>query len=248
MSKVNSKTLEVWYLFHSGFAVKVQDKLLIFDYYCDKPEGSLSGLAAGVVRADDLKDIEVFVFSSHKHADHYNPVVLEWEKLAKKITYIFSDDIMLEIPIKNAIHVSPNMEYDINSINITTYNSTDIGTAFLVKVYGYVIFHAGDLNWWHWEGEPDNDNIIMGQKYKAEIDKLKGIKIDIAFIPVDPRLEDQYILGIDYFMSEIGANAIFPMHFADNHSVFGRLMHDQRTEAYRNNIKVITERGQHFTF
>lgn len=31
--------------------------------------------------------------------------------------------------------------------------STDEGVAFLVTAEGRTVFHAGDLNWWHWEGE-----------------------------------------------------------------------------------------------
>ena len=33
-----------------------------------------------------------------------------------------------------------------------------------------------------------------------EIDKLKDIVIDIAFVPLDPRQENQYAWGMDYFM------------------------------------------------
>ena len=38
---------------------------------------------------------------------------------------------------------------------IRTLRSTDEGVAFVVHYAGKTIYHAGDLNWWHWEGEPD---------------------------------------------------------------------------------------------
>ena len=44
----------------------------------------------------------------------------------------------------------------------------------------------------------------MKQNYQREVDKLEGRKIDAAFVPVDPRLEDAYFWGIDYFMRKTG--------------------------------------------
>ncbi len=39
---------------------------------------------------------------------------------------------------------------------IRTLRSTDEGVAFVVHYAGKTIYHAGDLNWWHWKkGEPD---------------------------------------------------------------------------------------------
>ena len=55
----------------------------------------------------------------------------------------------------------------------------------------------GDLNWWHWEGEPDEKNTEMRRAYQAEINRLMDEKIDIAFVPVDPRLGEQYCWGLD---------------------------------------------------
>ena len=59
-----------------------------------------------------------------------------------------------------------------------------MGIAFLVRCDGITLFHAGDLNWWHWEGEPDGENREMGALQAA--DQAGGRKIDLAFIPVDP--------------------------------------------------------------
>ena len=50
------------------------------------------------------------------------------------------------------------------------------------------VYHAGDLNWWHWEGESEEWNRKMAEDYRAEIDTLAGERIDLAFLPVDGRL------------------------------------------------------------
>lgn len=61
-----------------------------------------------------------------------------------------------------------------------------------------IIYHAGDLNWWHWEEESEYYNEQMRMDYQKEIHKLKNIRIDVAFVPLDPRQEEQYYWGLDY--------------------------------------------------
>ena len=59
-----------------------------------------------------------------------------------------------------------------------------------------VIYHAGDLNWWHWEEETESYNEQMRQDYQREIDKLKDIVIDIAFsFRWIPRQENSVCVG-----------------------------------------------------
>ncbi len=79
----------VWYLGHSGWAVKTKNHLLIFDY---SPMGSKStelSISNGYVIPSEIKDQNVFVFVSHAHADHYDPEILDWENSIENITYIF---------------------------------------------------------------------------------------------------------------------------------------------------------------
>lgn len=97
-------------------------------------------------------------------------------------------------------------------VRIQTLKSTDAGVAFLVECEGRIIYHAGDLNWWHWEGEPDAYNEHMKTAYLKEIEKLKDTPIDVAFVPVDPRLGEQYYYGIDGFAKRVDAKALIPMH------------------------------------
>ena len=41
------------------------------------------------------------------------------------------------------------------------------------------IYHAGDLNNWVWEGEPEADNRRMSENFHREMDKLAGRHIDV---------------------------------------------------------------------
>ena len=73
-----------------------------------------------------------------------------------------------------------------------TLKSTDEGVAFLIRIGERIIYHAGDLNWWHWEEESPRYNKLMMQRYQREIEKLEGRHIDVAFVPADPRQGEQY--------------------------------------------------------
>jgi len=237
-----------WYLFHSGFAVKTREHFLVFDYYLDKPDVGQQSLAGGVINPEEIKDLNVVVFSSHRHSDHFNPVILDWAGSIKKIHYVLSYDIELRQKTDNVLPVHPGQQYDLGDINITALDSTDLGVAFLVKCDGLVLYHAGDLNWWHWKGEPEDENTLMGENYKKQIDLLKGTHVDIAFIPVDPRLEEFYLFGLDYFMKTVGAEMVFPMHFGKDFSVFKWLKEDSRAAEYANKAVEITHRGQNFNY
>jgi len=116
----------------------------------------------------------------------------------------------------------------------------------LVKVDNKVIYHAGDLNWWHWNGESDKFNKGIAGMYKKEIDKMKDTVIDVAFVPVDPRLEENYILGLDYIMKTIKVKKAFPMHFWKKYDIYNTLQKDERSVNYRNCVVSIQHMNELF--
>ena len=73
--------MKITYIGHSGFAVELEDKILLFDYY----KGELPVL-------DRSKRLYVFV--SHRHGDHYNREILSFREKRENVTYIFSKDIL----------------------------------------------------------------------------------------------------------------------------------------------------------
>ena len=229
---------KVWYLYHSGFAVQTEKHFLIFDYWRDTPKGA--GLESGVIDTAALHDLDVIVFASHKHGDHFNRIIFKWNINIPKLRLILSDDIRAD----DALSVGPSSTLTLPDLTVTTLDSNDEGVAFVVDVDNLRIFHAGDLNWWHWEGEPNDYNEAMAASYKSQVDLLIGKPVDLAFVPVDPRLEDQYAWGIDYLMRNVDVRHAVPMHFGDDSSVVKRLLNDPISQGYRDRILGLTHRGE----
>lgn len=90
-----------------------------------------------------------------QHPDHFKREILELKSEYPTAEYILSRDIRFrEEERKPWIHsVRANMEYEIGQLKVRTLKSTDVGVAFVVETEGKRIYHAGDLNWWHWTGE-----------------------------------------------------------------------------------------------
>lgn len=236
---------EVTYLFNSGFAVKAEGRYLIFDYYNTVPFKKLPGLGGGVIAPRELKDENVTVFASHAHMDHFVPSIMGWTRHMSRVHYVLSEDIGVTAAAR-VTKVGPDEVHELDGMTIRTLRSTDEGVAFDVSAGGLRMYHAGDLNWWHWDGEPEEENRAMGEAYRSEIDKLRGITFDIAFVPVDPRLGKEYLWGLDYFMKTADAKVIFPMHFRNTYSMFDKLQKDPMAQAYKDRIVRISRRGEHF--
>lgn len=224
--------IRVTYLSHSGFLVELDQAYLLFDYY----KGELPEVKAGK---------PFYVFVSHAHYDHYRKDIFQLREYLPEIYYIISGDV--DVPGESGIvQIQPNEEQIIGGIKVRTLRSTDEGVAFLVQCSDETIYHAGDLNWWHWEEEGEAYNTMMRRNYQYEINKLNGVKIDVAFVPVDPRLGEQYYWGLDCFMRRTDTQAVFPMHFWDNYGIFDRIILEKSAQEYVDRIQRITKEGQVF--
>lgn len=224
--------MKVTYLGHSGFFVEMEDACFLFDYY----KGELP-------EADRGK--KLFVFVSHGHYDHYRKEIFSLRDQYDQVRCLISSDIFVR-EAEDILSVKPNEETAVLGCRIRTLRSTDEGVAFLLKYRGRTIYHAGDLNWWHWEEETEEYNTAMRRAYQSEINKLQGEKIDLAFVPVDPRLGEQYCWGLDCFMKRTDTKRVFPMHFWDNYAVFDRLALEKCAQDYEDRIIRIEREGQSF--
>ena len=209
--KLDKLNAVIEYIAHSSFTVEIGDRILVFDYY----KGDLN-----------LKDKNIYVFASHGHGDHFNPVILDWEKDFKKINYILSNDIEAGNR-DNIISTGPYKEISTDDVRIKTFGSTDLGVSFLVTVDGLNIFHAGDLNWWYWDDDTNKEKMDMENSFKKKIQRIKDSKldIDIAFFPVDPRLGEYFHMGGEYFINEISPKYFFPMHSWDKYGICKEFIH-----------------------
>lgn len=198
--------MKITYIHHSCFLVETDSCYYLFDY----EKGCLPQM-------DVTK--QIFVLSSHGHHDHYNPEIFSLLEDAgmEKVYAILSDDI--EVPGNgNILQVSAGRDYELClGQKLTTFQSTDVGVAFLIEDQGELIYHAGDLNDWVWEEESIAYNEQMTIDYRKQIDllseKLNQRELDVAFVVLDPRQEKDYDRGICYFLEHIPVKKVYPMHY-----------------------------------
>lgn len=218
--------MQVIFIHHSCFVVEVDEKVLIFDWFDGE---RVEGIHFGGVLPVYEPDTPVYVFASHKHHDHFDMDVLRLAERYPKIQFIFSKDCKMspnflkkhgfEAGVREKItYVGAGLKYHVAGLEIETLRSTDAGVAFYIKTNGAAFFHAGDLNNWKWDGAGDLVNGTMEANYKAQIRRLSGKKIHLAFVPMDPRLGQYQFLGIDYFLKHTDADYIFPMHMWKDYS------------------------------
>lgn len=234
--------MRITYIGHSGFLAETEQKYLLFDYY----EGSIPPMK---------EDKPLYVFVSHAHGDHFNPSVFSLAEDHPKIKYILSYDIKLK-PwnlerwkvtagiYEKIISVRANQIYEVEDICVTTYKSTDEGVAFLLETEGKRIYHAGDLNWWFWEGESKQCNNNMTASFKGEMEKMTGMSIDLAFLPLDPRQVKYYYLGFEYMLKNVKIKYAIPMHMWGDYTVTDRFIADGYLNECDTEVIKITEEGQ----
>lgn len=195
-------SISVTYLDHSGFWVETARHRLLFDYYRDP---------AQAVRPIAGKPL--YIFASHAHGDHFNPAIAAWQEYAD---YILSSDIRpgaLSAVDPAKIHrLSPYETLTLADLSIAAYGSTDAGGSFLVAVDGWRIFHAGDLNWWHWKGDTPQNIAQAKTDFFRELARLSGQQFDLAFFPVDSRLEEYRDLGVNEFVNAVQVRHLVTMH------------------------------------
>ena len=219
--------MNITYIHHSGFLVETGRCYYLFDY----ESGSLPELNA---------EKPIFVLSSHSHEDHYNPKVFSLLAGMGQIRAVLSDDITPPDGI-DALMVSPNREYILgDSQKLTTFRSTDLGVAFLIEDGQELIYHAGDLNDWVWDEEPEDWNQEMTASYRKEIDLLAktlgGRQIDTAFVVLDPRQEADYHRGMCWFLQNVAARQVYPMHYWDDPGIIQTFLKDH--PEYRHQIQI----------
>ena len=204
-----SQDLLVTYYLHSGFSCALGKVLLIFDYWLGE-HGELSEQRRITDRTLSRYD-EIYVFVSHAHPDHYDPVINDWHDRFP-VTYIVSSDMPIGARGKR---MAPGDSLAFGEhVTVRAFDSTDLGVSFLVTLDGIHIFHAGDLNFWHWREESTVQEIDEAeQAFHAACEPLAGETIDLAFFPVDPRQGRLFDAGANYFIMTAKPRLLIPMHF-----------------------------------
>lgn len=188
----------VTYLGHSGFMIDANGRQLVFDYLGE------------VALAGRLKDAVVFI--SHAHKDHCSEAALGMIRRGEAVGVVSFD---VE-KTADWLVVRPGDRVDAAGISVRAFRSTDAGVSFLADAGGLRVFHAGDLNFWHWREESAQDEVRAAYgAFDAALAEIEGERVDIALFPVDPRMGAGHDEGALEFVRRVRPRVIIPMHFWD---------------------------------
>ncbi|SHF03717.1 MBL fold metallo-hydrolase [Alkalibacter saccharofermentans] len=197
------------HLAHSGFLVVHEKYALLFDCI-EEPD------------LEEIKDKDIVFFASHSHKDHFSPDIAR--KLSNyHTTYILGYDIEDRISTNRIWIMNPYDEVTLGALYIKAFGSTDRGVSFYLRLDGKSYFHSGDLNWWHWKRMKEDELAAEESDFKNELEKIRGLEIDFAFVPVDPRLEEFGLLAADYFIKTLSPEHLVPMHSFGDYGYYNDL-------------------------
>lgn len=227
--------MKVTFIYHSSYFVELDHCCLLFDYY----QGNIPQV-----------DKPLYVFASHSHGDHFSPAIFQLAQEGKEVHYLLSDDISpRQVPeeLKDQVtFVAPRSFYEVGELKVATLRSTDMGVAFLVQCQGKRIYYAGDLNCWVWDGAPRFQNDQMEAQYQEELELLADKDIHVAFVPLDPRQEADFDLGMKYFFQAGGAEYVFPMHMWGDYTVVPLFKSTPTYREYAPHVMDVSRPGQTF--
>lgn len=253
---MSTYNIKVTYIHHSCYTVETKDHLFIIDYFKgDLPKPSI--------------DKKTVFISTHSHHDHFSKEIFEYGDFKNNL-YILSNDIRelykdeniiyLNNPEKkdnvdiatmkkiwgkdNVFFIDKDEKFTYHDIDFYTYGSTDKGISILVDLPYLTFYHAGDLNDWIWPDDTEEERKKMEKDFRDEVDKIQVDQLDLAFFPVDPRLEGNYDKGVSYFLETISPEILFPMHMWGNLE-FSKKFKEDYLNVYTD-IKEIDYDGQQF--
>jgi L-ascorbate metabolism protein UlaG (beta-lactamase superfamily) len=204
--------MKIKYIDHSGFVVESADCAIMIDC-CGLTKDSPD------VRAYDGK--RLYILASHAHGDHFDPAILSFGGDKRK--WILSDDITGSsakgAAALDTVFLAKGAVYRDQWLMVKAFGSTDAGISFYIECGGKKIFHAGDLNNWHWNEEETPEDAAKNERWFLDelAEAAKEIPaLDAAMFPVDPRLGKDYMRGAGQFLDAIKVGLFIPMHFAHN--------------------------------
>lgn len=204
--------IKLTYIFHSCFMLETEQCVLIFDYWKDSPDGDVKKMLEHTGK-------RVYFMASHFHEDHFNPEIIAMNVPNGDKRIILSRDIIRRHRAKETdadVIMRKGDVYNDEYIKIKAFGSTDAGVSFMLETDGKKIFHAGDLNNWHWEDESTPQEVKkMEGDFKAVLRDIKAEypTVDLAMFPVDPRLGTDFARGARQWLQTIKTTYLSPMHF-----------------------------------
>jgi L-ascorbate metabolism protein UlaG (beta-lactamase superfamily) len=207
----------VWYLRHASWAVRIDSALLIFDYQeemqmedvmADTPRN----LENGFIDPAEIAGLNVFVFVTHAHGDHYDPIIFEWQGEIADLTYYIGWEDLPESHCERfvgsdaACHTMGGLRAtaelaDIRVYTIDSFHNDIPEVAYLVRYGDWAVYHNGDYM----------------ADYVEDYSYLKtfGSQIDMAFVSGYPGRDWPHLARAVHLAREFEVPVLFPMHFRD---------------------------------
>jgi len=244
--KINDESAAVWYLGHSGWGLRTANNFLIFDYWENNRKSDYPCLSNGWIDPEEIKDLNVTVFVSHAHGDHYDPVIYEWAEVIPNINYVIGFE-PADFPSDRMeyFYTAPRTKTNVDGIEVVTIESNDTGVGFLIKVDDLTIYHAGD----HANIEHD-----FSGPYLAEIDYLAKLKpeIDLAFMPIGHGCgggdQTAVKLGVYKSLEILKPNVFFPMHSLNNEYRYEEFIEEAHKDGYKTQMSSPRNKGDRFLY
>ncbi len=256
--------MKVVYIAHSGFCVELGRHVLLFDYFTGRlPEWDRRKelVVFASHRHQDHFNVKVLKLAEQYEKVRFvlgadirlrddwlerkgiDPAVLSRVSFLRPESALFLPDGGEAAEGKKWAGGEMPSAGEKEGVGVWALRSTDEGVAFLVETEGSRFYHAGDLNWWHWEGEGKAWNRNMETGYKRQIDRMAGLYVDAAFVPLDPRLGTAYGWGMEYFLQRVKAGHVFPMHMWEEYGCIGKYKEEHEAADC---IVTIHDRGEVF--
>lgn len=206
------------YVFHSCFLLELEKCALIFDYWHDTADGLVRRFCASTRK-------RIYFLASHFHQDHFSRDIFSMPAPYAEKRFLLSHDILRRHRADRGEadaflrRIAP--PYEDEYLRVTACPSTDVGISLAVEVEGMAVFHAGDLNNWHWEGESSEAEVRnMEGNFKAALRTIRQSfsHFDLVMFPVDPRIGGEFWRGARQWLAAIDTSYFVPMHFQPDYA------------------------------
>jgi len=232
---------DIWYLGNSGWGIRTKNHFLIFDYFEGAAKPDVPSLANGHIDPAELANLNVVVFASHEHGDHYDTPIFNWRGAIPHITYVLGHR-----PTDQAgyAYIPPRTDQRVGDLHVRTIRATDAGVGYLIDVDGLVILHAGD----HANGVAG-----LNSAYTDEIDYLAslGRSIDMAFLPITGcslGTPESVKEGVYYALDRLSPRVFVPQHAGNASFAYREFADNARKAGYTLKIPCADNRGDCFVY
>lgn len=204
---------ELYFVEHSCYLLKGEEALFLFDWY--RPSERLDNLLSA------CPELPLWVLCTHSHHDHFSPLVLtHFSRHAGGVNFLFHDELRSAVPperVSDVNFLKTGETFSRPGMFVKAYGSTDLGGSLFLELEDgdFKIFHAGDLNNWHWNEEASPEYVAQYEEHwQRELQRIMAdeMSLDLLMFPTDLRLGADYLKGLNEFLEEVPTKILAPMH------------------------------------